>query len=307
MPTLAPTAGAGTLLSDVRAAAGDIKLAHSVFALPFALLGAGLSRSPQESLARTALSLVLVVGCMVLARTWAMLVNRLADARFDALNPRTAQRAIPAGRLDPARGRRLAALAAAGFLLVCAAFLTQGNPWPLLLGPLVLAWLAFYSFAKRFTWWCHVLLGTALGISPVAAAIAVNPASLAHTPALWWLLGMVTCWVAGFDVIYALQDTDFDRANGLNSIPARFGPERAIVISRALHVGAFAMLIAAALSEPRFGVPFALAVGTIGFLLIFEHLHLARRGRAGIEMAFFTVNGIVSCVAGALGLLDLFI
>lgn len=288
-------------------AAADIKLSHSIFALPFAVLGAFLAR-PAEATGgwpRFAQQLALVVVCMVLARTWAMMVNRLADAGIDARNPRTARRAIASGRLSFRDGLFIAAGAASLFVAAAACFgWLFGNWWPAMLSAPVLGWLAFYSFAKRFTLLCHVLLGTALACSPLAAAIAVDPAALSHTPALWWLAGMVVLWVGGFDVIYALQDTDFDRSTGLHSIPSRLGPRAAIWLSRAMHAGCAAALFMAARADPRLGPLFLAAVVLAAVLLLLEHAILARRGLAGLPMAFFTINGVVSCIVGTLGVID---
>lgn len=293
-----------SIFSRIRAVAADIKLAHSIFALPFAVLGAFLAwRGPMSwGLAER---LGLVVVCMVCARTWAMLVNRLADARFDAANPRTARRAIPSGRLSRRDALAAAAIGGAAFVAATACFwLFHGNAWPLILSVPVLAWIAFYSFTKRFTALCHVFLGGALAASPLAAAIAVNPASLSGVPALWFMAAMVVCWVAGFDIIYALQDIDVDRAAGLRSVPSRLGARGALWVSRALHAGALAMLVLAWRAEPRLGPMFVAGVAAVAGLLAWEHAILIRRGKAGLDMAFFTINGIVSCVLGAAGCVD---
>ena len=298
-----PAAGLGSTLA---AAAGDIKLAHSVFALPFALLAGALALEPDPSPGRIGGLLALVLVCMVLARTWAMLVNRLADRRFDAANPRTAGRAIPAGRMTVRGALGVALGCAALFQVACLGFwLLFGNFWPAVLALPVLGWIALYSFTKRFTWLCHLFLGGALAASPIAAAIAVRPEFLSESTALWLIAAMVALWVAGFDVIYALQDVGFDRQAGLSSIPASLGVDRALWISRALHLGSFALLALAWWTEPRFGLLFALAVGGVGGLLIAEHLVLAKRGEKGLEMAFFTLNGVISCVLGAVGIADL--
>lgn len=296
---------AATLGSRLAIAAGDIKLSHSVFALPFAVLGAVLARRAGSAWSEFAGQLALVVLCMIFARTWAMLINRLADARFDAANPRTARRAVASGRLRRVDALVIALGCAAGFCGAAGLFTVFfGNPWPPLLAVPVLGWLALYSFAKRFTALCHLLLGTALAISPLAAALAVRPAALTDTPALWWLSGMVTLWVAGFDIIYALQDTEFDRATGLRSVPAGLGPRGAVWISRLLHAGAAGCLAGASLADARFGVIFGAAVVLAASLLVVEHAVLSRRGMAGLPMAFFTLNGVVSCVVGGLGVLD---
>jgi 4-hydroxybenzoate polyprenyltransferase len=296
---------AATLSARLRLAAGDIKLSHSIFAMPFALLGAFLARTPDAPWPRFAWQLLLVVACMVLARSWAMLINRLADARLDADNPRTKGRAIASGKLTARDGRVLAGACALGFVGLCSIFwFAFANFWPVALSVPVLAWLAFYSFAKRFTLLCHVLLGTALACSPIAAAIAIDPHALTRTPALYWLAGMVTLWVAGFDIIYALQDADHDARVGLHSIPSKLGKGRAVWISRAMHALALACLIMAGMSDARLGPIWFGACAIVALLLIGEHLVLIRRGLAGLPMAFFTLNGVVSCVVGTLGIID---
>jgi 4-hydroxybenzoate polyprenyltransferase len=290
--------------------ARDIKLAHSVFALPFAVLAAFMV-APRAATGgldwpRVAGLLALVLVCMVAARTWAMVVNRLADRDIDAANPRTKSRVFASGALSPSAGMLTLAACAALFLAACALFgVFFGNWWPAILGIPVLAWIAFYSFTKRFTWWCHVFLGGALAASPLAAAIAVGGIGAMQSPALWLLAGMVLLWVAGFDAIYALQDLDFDRQAGLSSIPARFGWRRANTLSRVMHAGAVACLVGVLLVEPAFGAIFGVGVAAAVVLLAYEHVVLSRRGAAGIPMAFFTLNGIVSLVLGAAGVADI--
>lgn len=297
-----------SLAARLRLVALDIKLAHSVFALPFAVLAAFLARDITEGSSRFAGKLGLIVVCMVLARTWAMLVNRIADRRYDAQNPRTARRVIASGRLAPRDAKRIALGCAAVFIAVTSLFsLLFDNPWPVMLAVPVLAWIAFYSFTKRFTWLCHVFLGGALAASPLAAAIAVNPAAFSAQPTLWWLAGMVVLWVAGFDIIYALHDTEFDRRAGLYSMPSRLGPSAAMWISRVMHLGAFLCLASAAWHEQRFGLVFWLGILGVGFLLSIEHAILLLRGKDGLNVAFFTVNGIVSCLLGVAGVTDLLV
>lgn len=304
--TTAGTTTAVPFLHRLRLAAADIKIAHSVFALPFAVLGAFLACPPGSPWGRFGAQLAVVVVCMVLARTWAMLVNRLADRGIDAANPRTQRRVIASGRLAARDGLLIALGCAGAFLGACALFgVLFANWWPLMLGVPVLMWIAFYSFTKRFTALCHVFLGGALAASPIAAAIAIEPRALGTAGAVYFLAAFVLLWVAGFDVIYALQDVEFDRSARLHSIPARLGPERAIWVSRGLHAAAFAMLVLAARADARFGLVFMGATGLVGALLIAEHAILTRRGKAGLEMAFFTVNGVVSCVLGLAGVLDL--
>lgn len=291
-------------------AMGDIKLAHSVFAMPFAVLGVFLvaprTQGAQIDWATLAKMLVLVVLCMVFARNWAMLFNRVADARIDADNPRTARRAFASGALTRRDGLVMLALNAAAFLGACALFgALFANWWPAILAAPVLAWIAFYSLTKRFTWLCHVFLGGALAASPIAAAIAVAPDQLTHTPSVFWISAMVLCWVAGFDVIYALQDLDYDRSVGLNSMPARFGWRTSLWISRTLHLLALACLVMALRADTALGPLFTAAIALTAALLVWEHTLLVRRGKAGIPMAFFTLNGVVSVVLGLCGSLEI--
>ena len=311
-----------SLPAKLALAAADIKLAHSVFALPFALLASFLARpsSPRgggvtspasdgEGWPRFAGQLALLILCMILARTWAMLINRLADIRIDAANPRTHRRILASGKLSQRDGQRIAIACAILFIAACSLFwILFANPWPTYLAVPVLLWIAFYSITKRFTALCHIFLGGALAASPIAAAIAINPAALTTPPtnlSIWFLAGFVLLWVAGFDVIYALQDIDFDRSAKLHSIPAATGWKNAIWISRFLHAAAFTLLVFAARADPRFGPLFLAAVALVGVLLITEHAILAKQGKAGLNMAFFTINGLVSLLLGAAGIFDL--
>jgi 4-hydroxybenzoate polyprenyltransferase len=329
-------------LEVARTVAADIKLAHSVFALPFALLAAVMAAlgptrgtwfvsggdgvDPASSYAhpylhpdyagtfwpRFAGQLALITVAMVLARTVAMLANRLLDREIDARNPRTAERALPSGRLSAASALAVLVLCAALFMLVCVAFgLLYGNWWPAILGLPVLAWLSAYPLLKRFTFLCHVYLGSCLAISPLAAAIAAypppvtdQPFPLASQPALWLLAAMVLCWVAGFDIIYALQDVAVDRKEGLHSMPSRLGERGGLWVSRLLHIVAAGCLIVVALVDERFGVLFAIGVAIVIVLLIVEHATVAKWKTARIALAFFMLNGVISCVLGALGIAD---
>jgi len=300
-----PILSTHTKSNPIHLALSDIKLHHSVFALPFAVLAAFLALPASPDWPRFAAQIALIVACMFFARTWAMLVNRIADRRIDAGNPRTARRPLASGALPLRAAVTTAAASAAGFILCCTGFLLFfDNPWPLALSLPTLLWVAFYSFTKRFTALCHVFLGGALAASPIAAAIAIDPATLSTTPAIWFIAAMVLCWVAGFDILYALQDLDFDRATKLHSIPAALGPNGAAWVSRALHLAAVAMLILAAINDDRLGIAFTAAVALIAGLLVTEHAIVIRRGLAGLPMAFFTINGFVSLILGAVGSLD---
>ncbi len=298
----------------------DIKLSHSVFALPFALLATFMAAGyslPAERGGDGAINslafagslpswkaLLLIVVCMVAARTVAMSVNRLADARFDAANPRTAGRAVPAGRLSRRDLILAIALTSGLFVLACAGFYWLfANPFPLLLSPLVLLWLGLYSFTKRFTWLCHLFLGSALAMSPVAAAIAIAPPFILQ-PDVWLLALMVMGWVAGFDIIYALQDVGFDRQVGLHSMPANLGVQPALWIARLLHILSIAALIALVWLSPTLGIAFAIGIALAAALLLVEHTLVWRSTTHHINVAFFTLNGILSLVLGTLGIFD---
>jgi 4-hydroxybenzoate polyprenyltransferase len=297
---------AGTItspLGTVRAIAADIKIAHSVFAMPFALLAAFMA-PPQLEWGRFSGQVALIALAMVFARTVAMLANRLIDREIDGRNPRTAGRALPSGRLTASRAAIALLISAALFMLICLAFgVLYENWWPTILGLPVLAWIASYGWFKRFTSLCHLWLGSSLAISPLAAAIAIEPSALAQ-PAVWLISAMVLCWVAGFDIIYALQDVEVDRRDGLHSMPSRFGIGPAIWISRLLHASAVGFLLAALIIDPRLHLLFGLGVAIVAGLLLYEHLTVARWGTTKIALAFFTLNGIISCVLGVLGIVD---
>ena len=311
---------AASPMTAARLIARDIKLAHSVFALPFAVVGAFLAGpfpSPSwGSVRRFAAQLVLVVVCMVAARTWAMVVNRLADRDFDRQNQRTRRRVFASGELSVRDGGRALWISAGLFVGVCSLFwVFFGNFWPLVLSVPVLGWLALYSYTKRFTALCHLVLGSALAASPLAAALAVNPEALTRTPAPFWIAGFVLCWVAGFDIIYALQDRDFDRAMSLRSIPAALGFSGAAWVSRGLHLIAAICLIMCWRADERFESLVLVGVIAVLALLVWEHVILTRLIRISqrdlaseppaLNLAFFTLNGVASVALGACAVLDL--
>lgn len=292
------------LSQQATALARDIKLSHTVFALPFAVLGMVLAAAWAGRLPSWS-EVVLILICMVTARTFAMGVNRLADAKLDAMNPRTAGRALPGGKVKRGFVATTIVLNALGFIGACAGFWwLRSNPCPLTWSLPVLGVLAMYSFTKRFTWLCHLFLGLALSISPVAAALAIEPRYVESLATVWLLAGMVLCWVAGFDVLYALQDVGVDRELGLFSMPASLGVEPALWISRALHVLCLGCLGAAAWISPLLGVFFGVAVALTAALLVVEHALVWRSATHRINVAFFTVNGVISLLLGAAGVLD---
>lgn len=296
-----------SVVASLRAAASDIKLHHSVFALPFALLAACLAAVEPQGMSWASMAgpLALVVGCMVFARTVAMLANRILDASIDARNPRTAGRAIPSGRLSRRAALFMVLGSVVAFEACVAAFaVLYDNPWPLLLHVPVMLWLSLYPTAKRFTWLCHAWLGVSLAMSVPAAALAMRPESVGRQ-VIWWLAGMVTLWVTGFDVIYALQDVETDRREGLHSMPARLGVGPSLWISRGMHGVAVVCLWQAWIAEPRLGLPFAAATGLVTLLLVVEHATVRRWGTSRMALTFFTLNGIVSIVLGTAGILGL--
>ena len=296
-------------MSALRVIADDIKIAHSIFALPFAVLAAAMAAfaagEGRIDWADFTGRLVLVVVAMVFARTAAMLANRILDRRIDAENPRTVGRAIPSGRLSTRSAVIALIVSAISFVLVAALFgLLYGNWWPAILAVPVLGWITAYGLFKRFTWMCHLWLGASLALSPIAAAIAVDPAVLASPP-IWLLAGMVLCWVSGFDVIYALQDVDVDRRDGLNSIPAHFGVDGALRIARLLHFFAVILLLAVYRTESAFGSLFLVAVFLVAGLLLLEHATVRRWGTTRMAITFMTINGVVSIIVGVAGIAEL--
>jgi 4-hydroxybenzoate polyprenyltransferase len=272
------------LLTNIKTTLEMIKWEHSIFALPFALCAAMLAAGGMP----TAAKLGWIVLCMVSARSAAMAFNRIADARIDAANPRTAMRAIPAGVLSQKFAAIFVAIACALFVLGAARL----NRATLYLSPIALAVVLLYSYTKRFTRWSHLVLGFALGIAPAAAWIGIR-GSL--DPRILLLTAAVTFWVAGFDVLYACQDIDFDRANGLNSIPQALGVRRALLLARVLHLLMLGLLLALVMV---FGLgKLALAgVVAVALLLGYEHSLVASDDLSKLNAAFFTMNGVIAVV-----------
>ena len=274
-------------LRQTEALLESIKFQHSVFALPFALTGALLAaRGMGLAATAAAWKLAWIIVAMVAARSAAMAFNRLVDAPLDASNPRTALRAIPAGKLSKPFVAVFVAIAAT--VLVVAAW--QLNPLCLQLSPCVLGLALGYSYTKRFTALSHIALGAVLGSAPSAAWIAVRGTL---DPAILPLTAAVLLWTAGFDIIYSCQDVAFDRRAGLHSIPARFGVARALVISRLLHAGMVACLLA---TWHGMGLgPLALAgVIVVAGLLAYEQSLVRAGDLSRVSAAFFTVNGWIS-------------
>jgi 4-hydroxybenzoate polyprenyltransferase len=262
-----------------------IKIEHSVFALPFALVGALLTARDAGHLP-SLWQIFWIIVAMVGARSAAMTINRIADLQYDRRNPRTANRALPAGQLSVAFAWTFTLAAAA--LLVIAAW--QLNRLALELSPVALAVLFFYSYTKRFTSLSHFVLGFCLGMSPAAAWIAIRGSLDLR---ILILCAAVTLWVGGFDVLYACQDIEFDKSAGLHSIPKKFGVAGALAIARAMHVLMVALLGWLAWS---FHLPWPAWAGiaVVAALLAYEHSLVKPNDLSKINAAFFTVNGYIS-------------
>jgi 4-hydroxybenzoate polyprenyltransferase len=272
--------------------ANFVKLPHTVFALPFALVGVVLASYDAPVHWQNVLW---VVVAFTAARFAAMGFNRIVDRDIDALNPRTRMREIPAGVLGVSEA--VIAVVVASTVFVVAAW--QLNPLCAMLAPVALLWVFFYSYTKRFTRWSHLVLGFGMSIAPVGGYLAVR-GQWSHP---WWMLCVlslaVTAWGGGFDVLYALQDLDFDRSTKLYSLPVAIGESKAFVVSRVLHSAAvlcLALVGAARFGSGGAGSVYAMGVVVAAALLFYEHT-LVRPGDIGrLDAAFFTMNGIISMV-----------
>ncbi len=259
-----------------------IKFKHSVFAMPFALMGAFLAGRGLPSLR----VFFWVILAMLGARTAAMTFNRIADHRFDAANPRTKSRAIPVGAVSLAESWLLVAVASALFFFAC----WMLNPLALTIAPFALALTFFYSLTKRFTWLCHVVLGVALAISPLGGWVAAA-GSLVGYP---WVLSLgVLFWVAGFDIIYASQDAEFDRQAGLYSMPASLGRKKAFQLAICFHVLAFLLFTLTGYMQ-HLNLVYYLGIALTGVALFYQHLIVNPRDLSRIEMSFFSMNGFIA-------------
>lgn len=263
-----------------------VKLPHTVFALPFALVGVTLA---SWIVPVTAAMVVWVVIAFTAARFAAMGFNRIADRRFDALNPRTLMREIPSGAMSVPEAA--ASVFVASLVFIFAAW--RINPLCLSLSPVALAWVLFYSYTKRFTRWSHLVLGLGLGIAPAGGYLAVTGAW--SDP--WWLLPAlataVMSWVAGFDILYALPDAEFDRSQGLYSVPATMGTRTALRVARALHALTIVALAAAGVASGSSVLYFAGVVVAAG-ILGWEHSLVSSDDLSKLDAAFFGMNGILS-------------
>jgi 4-hydroxybenzoate polyprenyltransferase len=260
----------------------DIKIQHTVFAMPFAVMSAFIAASGMPPLG----VLGLIVVAMVFARSAAMAFNRLVDASFDEKNPRTKGRAIPAGTASRGHYVFFIVASSAAFILVC----SQINRLSLILSPVALLIVFFYSYTKRFTAYSHFFLGLALSLAPLGAWIAVKEEISAASLVL---AGAVVFWLAGLDAIYSLQDMEFDRAHELNSIPQKFGVRRALILSAVFHCAMVALLFTLLFISPLswiYGVGASLTAG----LLLYEHSLVRPDDLSKVNIAFFNVNGVIS-------------
>lgn len=283
-----------------------IKFSHSIFALPFAMIATFLAGRdlPGRGLPRPG-QVILIVGCMVFARSVAMTFNRIVDREIDARNPRTWSRPLQTGRLSMRSALFFCGFCIGGFMACCVGFyLLYQNPWPVIAGAPVLAYLCGYSYAKRFTKWSHFYLGSAIALSPVAAWVAICPDTLGW-PAIVLMAG-VTFWIAGFDIIYACQDIEVDRRDGLFSLPSRVGPAGALWIARACHAATVGLLVILAWLAPM-GSLYLVGVAAVAVLLLVENLLVRADDFSRVNLAFFTINGVVSVGLGLLGVADVVI
>jgi 4-hydroxybenzoate polyprenyltransferase len=264
-----------------------IKFSHTVFALPFALIGftIGVLRTDASW---DWLLFVKVLLCMVFARSAAMAFNRWLDRKYDALNPRTAKREIPAGVIQPQRALLLTIFCCAGFVAVTATI----NQTVLYLSPVALFVILFYSYTKRITALCHLVLGVGLALAPIGAYLCLHPA-FDWLPVLF--SGMVFSWVSGFDIIYALQDIDFDRSQKLHSIPVMLGLSNALIVSTILHL-ITATLVVTAGFYGHFNFWYWIGAAIFIGLLFYQHLIVKPSDLSRVNMAFANTNGAASVI-----------
>jgi 4-hydroxybenzoate polyprenyltransferase len=276
--------------------ANFVKLPHTVFALPFAIVGVVLASYRMHV---TWSAVAWVVLAFTAARFAAMGFNRVADRAIDARNPRTRARELPSGTISA--GAAIVAVVIAGAAFAFAA--SRLNSLCLALSPLALCWVFFYSYTKRFSAWSHLALGLGLGIAPVGGYLAIS----GSWPSPWWglvaLAAAVTAWVAGFDVFYSLQDLEFDRREGLRSIPVAFGTDGAVRAARVLHVLSVLLLVLAGVAlSPTPG--WAVGAAAVGALLLWEHRLVRGGDLSRLDAAFFTMNGVISMVFCAIVLIE---
>ncbi len=291
-----------------------IKFSHTIFAMPFALIGFFLGIKQLQPLGKAGIpgwyttiytkefllfKFLLVIGCMIFARSAAMAFNRWLDANYDKKNPRTAVREIPSGVIKPTNALWFVVLSCIAFILCCWFI----NLLCFYLSPVALFVILFYSYTKRFTALCHLVLGVGLSLAPIGAYLAVT-GSFNFLPLLFSIT--VLFWVSGFDIIYALQDEEFDKAQQLHSVPAAIGKKNALRVSELLHLLS-ASCVVYAVPYGHFGIYYWAGVVIFIGLLIYQHLLVKPNDLSKVNMAFFTTNGIASVVFAVFVLLDMFL
>jgi len=284
------------LLNSLKKYFSLVKFSHTVFAMPFALTGFALAVTTDDYEFSTRL-LLLIILCMIFARNAAMGFNRLADKEFDALNPRTREREIPSGIIGT-RAAGLFVIVNALLFIITTAFI---NRLTLFLSPVALLVILGYSLTKRFTALCHFILGLGLSLAPIGAYISVT-GSFSILPLIY--SGIVLTWVSGFDIIYALQDDEFDRSNNLYSLPSATGRKRALFISIIVHIVTFILVVVAGLTG-KGGLLFWIGATTFTVFLILQHRLVKHDDLSRVTIAFATVNGIASILFAAFVILDL--
>jgi 4-hydroxybenzoate polyprenyltransferase len=278
-----------------------VKFTHTLFALPFALLGATLAACAPDSRPARPQDWLGILLCMATARSAAMAFNRLADRSFDAMNPRTAGRHLPAGLLSVPAVAAFTAVSSAAFIVSTLLFLP--NRWPIILAIPVLVWLLGYSYAKRFTSLAHFWLGLSLSLAPIAAWIALR-GDVRWPPVL--LAMAVLLWVAGFDIIYACQDVEFDRRIGLRSVPGALGVRGALRLAAACHALMIVPLAILGLVYPL-GLIYFIGLAAVAALLVYEHALVRPDDLTRVNVAFFQVNIVISLGLLGVTILDLLV
>jgi 4-hydroxybenzoate polyprenyltransferase len=295
------------MLQNVRRLLEMIRFSHTLFALPFALLSAVLAWHTKEQ-GFSWLELLGILLGMIFARSAAMAFNRLADRGIDAANPRTAQRHLPAGQLSAAAVWIFTLLCAAGFVASTLLFLAAEppNPWPIYLSVPVLLFVCAYSLTKRFTALAHFWLGASLLLAPMAAWIAIRGFERIEIPIV---LGLAVCfWVAGFDIIYACQDVDYDRRARLRSVPASLGVRPALRVALACHLVMIALLLGFYwIAAPLLGWVYLCGIAGVAVLLVYEHSLVKPDDLARVNQAFFHVNAVISIGLLLIVLLQLYL
>lgn len=294
-------------MSSVKSYLSLIKFSHTLFALPFAMIGFFLGVYHQELFSEPhpfilrvlAVKFILVLICMITARSAAMAFNRFLDRRFDAQNPRTAIREIPRGIIAPNSALRFVIVCCVLFMICCWSI----NPLCFFLSPVALFVILFYSYTKRFTVLCHLVLGVGLSLAPIGAFLAVT-GYFAVLPLLF--SGAVICWVSGFDIIYALQDVEFDKSLQLHSIPASFGKRKALAISGVLHVASALFVLTAGILG-GFGYWYWFGMLLFIGMLIYQHTLVKPQDQSRVNLAFMTANGIASVMFALFVITDIIV